>query len=268
MPPVQPVTPVPPMSGMPPVGGGMGMNPAGMGSNMMPMVQQVQVQPEPKKDVAGLVKTIVIVILSLALVTFIGLFIWMTVEKTTLEEEWDTRTAAEVAKAVDEEAMDQANKCAEDKKYPYETFTGPVDYGQLSLQYPKTWSVYVERAATQGGDFYAYMNPVQVDEVGDDTINALRITISTDTFDEVTADYQDDVEDEDSQLTMSSIQIGDAEKGTTSPANRYDGVIPGTELRGSIVVFKIRDKTVILQTDSELFIPEFDKLLGTITFNA
>ncbi len=264
MPPVQPVTPVTPAGGMPPANGAVGT-----GANGMPMVQQVQLPPPPpKKSVSGLVKTIVIVILSLTTVTFIGLFIWMYIEKTTLQDEWDTRTEMEVAKAVDGEAIKQANKCAEDKKYPYETFVGPADYGLLSLQYPKTWSVYVDKAAENGGNFNAYFNPLQVAEVGRDTINALRVTISTDTFDKVIQSYQRDVEKKKPTLTVSSIEIGNANGGTPTTANRYDGTIPGTELRGSIVIFKIRDKTVILQTDSELFKPEFDKLLGTVTFNA
>ena len=35
-----------------------------------------------------------------------------------------------------------------------------------------------------------------------------------------------------------------------------------------IVIFKIRDKTAILQTDSMLFIDDFNKLLDTVQFNA
>ena len=50
--------------------------------------------------------------------------------------------------------------------------------------------------------------------------------------------------------------------------NRYTGVIPNTNLNGVFVVFKIRDKTAILQTDAEQFVGDFDTLLQTISFNA
>ena len=298
IPPVQPMQPMASGSSMPPVSGAhnmTGMGPSGpmqsapmgpngpmqptsmgpaptgptpMGPNGMPMVQQVQLAPPEKKDIAGLIKTIAIVILALIAVTFIGLFIWMTVERNDTIENHDMDVANAVAEAKDEEAMKQAKQCAEDKKYPYLTFTGPVDYGQLSFEYPKTWSVYVQQAATNGGDFAAYFNPVQVNEVGDRTINALRVSIRMQSFDDVVKSYQGFVDHPDAPMTMTSIEIGDAEKGIHQTANRYDGQLPGTELQGSIVIFKIRDKTVILQTDSEIFIPEFDKLLGTITFNA
>ena len=59
---------------MPPVQKTIPVRPAGNG---MPMVQQVQLMPEKKKDISGLVKTIVIIIVSLIAVTFIGLFIWI-----------------------------------------------------------------------------------------------------------------------------------------------------------------------------------------------
>ena len=72
------------------------------------------------------------------------------------------------------------------------------------------------------------------------------------------------MEREDSGLTMVATTIG---KNNNITANRYTGKIPDTELSGFIVTFKIRDKTVVLQTDSVLFQEDFDKLLGTIVFN-
>ena len=51
-------------------------------------------------------------------------------------------------------------------------------------------------------------------------------------------------------------------------ANKYTGTIPNTEFSGYIIVFKIRDKTAILQTDSILFESDFNKILDSVTFNA
>ena len=66
----------------------------------------------------------------------------------------------------------------------------------------------------------------------------------------------------DANLTMQAVTIKDF------TANRYTGTIPGTEMSGIIVIFKIRDKTAILQTDSTFFEQDFNTLLETITFNA
>ena len=257
MPPTQPVQPAM----------GQTMPPNGQyqtGSNGMPMVQQVQVTPQQKKDFSGLIKTIVIIVVSLIAVTFIGLFIWMVGEKNEAQTDLDGKISVAVAAAKDEQSQKMEAEFLEREKYQYKVFSGPVDYGQLTFEYPKTWSVYVAAAADKGGDFNAYFNPIQVNAVGKDTINALRVTIRDKSIDEVTADFDKEMKKKDSNLSMQAIKIG---KDGDIPANKYTGTIPDTDLSGYIVTFKIRDKTAIMQTDSTLFEGEYDKLLGTVVFN-
>ena len=230
--------------------------------NGMPMVQQVQVKAPIKKDNSNLIKIIAIISLSLLSITFIGLFVWMTFEYFDAKDNVDGKIESAVAAAKDEQATRMEAEFLEREKYPYKVFSGPADYGQLTFEYPKTWSVYVAAAATTGGDFSAYFNPVQVDAASKTTIDALELTIRNKSFEEVAAEYQKAVEKKDSNLTMQSVTFN----GITG--NRYTGTIPGTELNGFIVIFKIRDKTVIMQTDSVLFQADFDKLLETVTFDA
>lgn len=268
MPPVQPMQSAQPVMPIQPAAPAPGGNTPAIGPNGTPMVQQVNVVPAPKKNIAGLIKTIAIVVLSLISVTFIGLFIWMFIQYDDASTDLNGKIEIAVAEAKDEQATQLEKNYLEREKYPYKTFSGPADYGQLTFEYPKTWSVYVDKSADKGGDFNAYLNPVQVDTVDDETINALRVTISTKSYDNVIADYQKKLERKNSNLTVQAVEIGNSEKGTLTPANRYTGTIPDTDLSGFIVIFKIRDKTVILQTDSVLFQADFDKLLDTVTFNA
>ena len=251
MPPVQEqVTPIQPAQ------------PNTTGANGMPMVQQVQVMPDQKKDVASLLKTIALIIVSLVAVAFIGLFIWIYMQYDEVRTDVDGQIALAVAVAKDEQVMKDETEFLEREKYPYKTFAGPVDYGQLSFEYPKTWSVYVDADAANGGDFEAYFNPVQVDSVNSkDTINALRVKIYNESFESVTGRYQRDL-DRDLNFTMESVTVNDI------TMNRYRGTIPGTEFSGIIIIFKIRDKTALLQTDSVVFEADFDKLVETIKFNA
>ncbi|MBR2725295.1 hypothetical protein IKF28_00300 [Candidatus Saccharibacteria bacterium] len=226
----------------------------------------MQQQPAPvvKKDISGLVKTIVIIALSLLAVTFIGLFIWKAVECNDAQTDLNGKIEQAVAVAKEEQATKLEAEFLEREKDPYKTFSGPVDYGQLTFKYPKTWSVYVAEAATTGGDYAAFFNPIQVDAIGKDTINALRVTIRDDSFDDVTAEYQKYVDDKKVPLTIESVSIGVGKKIT---ANRYTGTIPDTELSGYIVTFKIRDKTAVLETDSVTFEGDFNALLDTVSFN-
>lgn len=236
----------------------------GMANNMNPVnAQSSTVAPEEKrKKIVELVKTIAIVVLSLIAVTFIGLFIWMFVRYNEESEDVEGQINTAVAEAKYEQAVKLETEFAEREKEPYRTFTGPADYGQLSFKYPKTWSVYVEADATKGGDFRAFFNPIQVDMVSNNTINALRVSIVDKPFDEVAAEYQRVMEDPESNLRVEATTVSGVS------ANMYIGTIPDSELSGYIVIFKIRDKTAIMQTDATVFKGDFDAVLQTVTFNA
>ena len=237
------------------------------GKTMMPNVPMGQIASNAttavvshEKDISGLIKTILLVILSLVSVTFIGLFIWMNTRYNEVNDDVQGQISEAVAEAKYEQATQLEEEFAEREKDPYRTFTGPVDYGQVSFKYPKTWSVYVEADAANGGDFKAYFNPIQVDAVSKDTVNALRLTILDDTFESVVSSYQRYLDKE--ELSIESITVSGVS------ANLYTGTIPKTEMYGCIVIFKIRDKTAVFQTDSILFKEDFDKVLSTVTFNA
>lgn len=216
----------------------------------------------PKKS-NDFIKTVAIVLLGLVALTFIGLFIWVLLQYNEINDDVNSKISTAVAEAKEEQAMELEKEFAEREKDPYRTFSGPVDYGELTFKYPKTWSVYVAADAANGGDFSAYMNPIQVDPVSNKaTINALRVTIRDKDFESVAAEYQKAMDKKDSGLSMETITVG----GTV--ANKYSGKIPNTEFNGFIVIIKIRDKTAILQTDSVLFEADFNKVLETISFNA
>ncbi|MBR3269690.1 hypothetical protein IKG07_00305 [Candidatus Saccharibacteria bacterium] len=246
------------------------MQPQAIASNPttgQPMIMQAPAPavPNNKKDLKYLIMTIAIITLSLFLVTFIGLFIWKQNEYDAAKTDVDGQIADAVVKAVDENTTKLENEFAEREKYPYKTFAGPADYGELTFEYPKTWSVYVAKDAAQRGDFEAYLNPVEVFEVSDETVNALRVAVKDEGFDEVAEEYQRELEGDQPALQLESVTIG---KDNNITANRYTGKMPGTELNGIVVIFKIRDKTAVIQTDTVLFQKDYDKLLSSVRFNA
>ncbi len=213
---------------------------------------------QPKKSHATLIMGIVIGFLVVIMGVFMGLFIWKNGEFSELEADFDLK----IDKAVSDAKTEQALEDAEEAKKDTRQFTGPTDYGQLSFDYPKSWSVYIESDASKGGDFVAYLNPIEIEPVSNTTVYALRVTIRDKDFESVVNEYQKHLEKGD--LKMETITIGD----TGATANRYTGVIPGTELNGIIVIFKIRDKTAVLRTDSVTLENDFQTLLDSVKFNA
>lgn len=249
----QPSSPVlPPANGLPQV-----LTPDGR-----PMVQQSPSTLPNKKNTSSLVKTIVIIALSLLSVTFIGLFIWIAISYNQLNANVQEKINTAVASAKDEEATKLEAEFLEREKLPHKTFAGPIDYGELTFDYPKTWSVYISADASNGGNFEAYFNPGQIEPVNGTSINALRVQILDQSFENVVRSYVGALSNPNKPLKMESITVN----GTS--ANLYTGAIPGTELNGLILVIKIRDKTAVLRTDSMLFEADFKNLIETIRFNA
>ena len=229
------------------------------GSVSVPVVQKLE-SNVPVSGKNDFVKTIVIVILSLVTVVFIGLFVWMFMQYNEANADVEEKISKAVTLAKDQQAEELEAEFLEREKEPFNNFAGPEDYGELSFKYPRTWSVYVAADASNGGDFEAYFNPVQVNRISNDTINALRVIIRNKSFESVASDYERYVSS--GELSIDTVTIN----GTT--ANRYTGTIPGTNLNGIIVIIKIRDKTAILRTDSMLFENDFNGVLNSITFNA
>ncbi|MBQ8996959.1 hypothetical protein IJ095_02995 [Candidatus Saccharibacteria bacterium] len=219
--------------------------------------------PKPAKDpaaVSSVLKTAVIVILVLLLIgAGLGAFYFYS-EYSLLSSEVDAKVDAAVLDAVKAREDELEAEFAEREKSPSSTFTGPSDYGSLSFKYPRTWSVYIAKDASSGGNFEAYLHPGEVSPVSGGTIFALRVTIESNTnFENVANRYNRLVEN--GELKSSVITVNGSDSAT-----RFDGTLPN-KLVGSVVIFRIRDKVVTLESDAEIYRADFDSLLKTITFS-
>lgn len=203
---------------------------------------------------------VVAIVGGLVAVTFIGLFIWMYSQWNTVKTDVDGQIEAAVAVAVNEKAEEMENQFVEREKYPYNLFAGPVDYGELSFEYPKTWSVYEAEDASNGGDYSAYLNPDKVYPVGNKNINALRVTIKNQSYDNYVKAYDNYVKDGKMSVAVRPIN--------GENANVYTGELPNTDkFQGMVAIFKVRDKTAVLQTDAMIFQSDFTKILDSVRFN-
>lgn len=194
-------------------------------------------------------------------VTTVGLgiaFGWALMNYFDQKDNVDTKVSTAVTSAIKTQAdKDAAIFEAEDKK-PNRQFAGPEDFGALSFSYPKTWSTYVDKDASTG-TFQAYLNPVSVPPVSPSTQFALRVTIETKDYDTVLNTYQALVKKGD--LKSSTVKVNGVD------STRLDGSFT-KDIRGSAVIFKIRDKTVTIRTDADTFKPDFEALVASIKFNS
>ncbi len=211
---------------------------------------------QKKKAHNTLIETLLLVIVTVVAVVFVWLYIQKYIEWDAISTDLDSQVNAAVAVAVAENTTKMETEFAEREKFPYEDFMGPVDYGSFSFQYPRTWSVYIAKDAVNGGDFEAYLNPKEVNPVSSTTINALRVRIRDTSFDSVAKTYESSIKN--GKLTLRTDTVGGV------LANIYTGEL-ATNMRGAVMILKLRDKTVMLQTDAEIFLDEFYRILSSVT---
>ena len=89
---------------------------------------------------------------------------------------------------------------------------------------------------------------------------ALRVSIKNELMDRVLEKYNNKLKN--GKMTVSSTVVNGVNVSV------YSGELDN-ELRGIVCVFKIRDKTALLQTDSSnVFRADFERILSTIRFNS
>lgn len=201
---------------------------------------------------------IVTIGLSALSVLAISAAIWSFVSYNGQKTDVEGRINQAVATAKKDQADSDEAKFTAREKEPNREFVGPDDYGGLTFDYPKTWSVYIDKDASQGGTYAAYLNPVSVPSVSATQRFSLHVTIEEKDYDQVIASYNNLVKKGD--LSSSAVTANGA-NGT-----RLDGNFT-KDIRGSAVIYKIRDKTLTLRTDADTFKADFDVLITTIKFN-
>lgn len=235
-PPMQPIQPTVPQPGYAPI------PPAG--------VSPVSSKPSKK----WLILTFVFIFTTLAAS---GVAVWAYLNYRDQKYNTDSKISAAVASAVKTQADKDAADFLQKEKQPNRQFSGPSDYGTLSFDYPKTWSVYEAKDAISGGTYEAYFNPGVVPPVSSTQQYALHVTIENKDYDKVVDTYKSSV----SLGTLTSSSFTTNEQTGT----RLDGAFT-KDIRGQAVIFKIRDKTVTIRSDAVTFKQDFDTLIKTIDF--
>lgn len=203
-------------------------------------------------------KPIFTIIVTIVCVLLAAFSVWAFLSYRDQKQTVDQQVADAVTIAKKEQADADAQTITDYENALVNVFVGPEDYGSVTFNYPRIWSIYVAKDASDGGDYEAYFYPKSVPMVSKTQQFALRMIIVDKSYDSVISDYASDVKKGD--LTSSSITI-DGVTGT-----RLDGTF-SDDIRGVAVIFKIRDKTLTIRTDADTFKDQFESLINTITFD-
>lgn len=202
---------------------------------------------------------IAIIGLLVVVVGMAGLSAWLYLQYDDQKTNVDGKVNVAVAEAKKEQADWYEQEFEKRENVVDQEFAGPEDYGRLSFKYPKKWSVYVGNDGATGGRYLAYLHPTVVPPTNStDARFALRVTIEDKAYDQVLNSYRN------------LIQKGDL-KSNPITVNEHDGTrLDGNfskDIRGAVVLFKVRDKTITVQTDADNFKTVFEDIIKTIDFN-
>ncbi|HUC96343.1 MAG TPA: hypothetical protein VMR16_01625 [Candidatus Saccharimonadales bacterium] len=219
---------------------------------------QIYVARQNGSAKSWMIATIGLIVLSAGVTVFA---VWSYVNYNDQKTNVDTKieTAVTVAKKI--QADKDEVKFIQSEKEPNRQFVGPDDYGRVTFNYPKYWSVYVNKDASQGGTYEAYLNPKTVPPISAAQQFAIRVLIEQKDYAQAITSYDALVKKGDNGGLKSSSVKEDGVNGT-----RLDGNFT-KDIRGSAVIFKIRDKTLTIRTDANTFTADFNALIATIKFN-
>lgn len=163
--------------------------------------------------------------------------------------------AAEIAKAeqkkIDEKAF------AEASKKPFRTYQAPAVLGAIKLEFPKDWNVYAieEEGSSTQLDIYMYPGVVRAPQ---STIEpyAFRLKLEKTLYTKSLERYQKEVEK--GRLTAKSVTVS----GITG--TRLEGEIQ-KDRTGVIILLPVRDKTLYLWTESNIYLNDFNGIVERIS---
>lgn len=185
-----------------------------------------------------------------------SLAIWAYMQYSREKSDVNSKVAIKVAEGKREQAEFDWRKYSDEAKNLRVEFVGPTEYGRVSFMYTKTWSVYIANDGSDRGDYKAYFHPVSVPSITNKNSRfALRLEIINKNMDTVLNEYQSRLKK--GELTSSSTEFNGIS------ATRIDGTFE-KELRGSVVLMKVRDKTIRFSTDADTFKPDFQTILSTV----
>jgi len=219
-----------------------------------------------KRTEAGSAATIaVIAVLALALVGSLAFGSKAFVDGRRYKTDVDKIVAEEVTQAETTQAEKLKNEFAEQSKLPYDTFQGSSTYGTVSFNYPRTWSAYVDESSSSQ-PLNGYLHPKQVPAVsGDKSTFALRVEVVNTSYSAVLQSYDSKIKAGDLKAAayVPPKMVGVA---NLQPGTKLDGEIT-TGQQGSIVILKVRDKTLKVYTQSLDYLADFTGvILPSLTF--
>lgn len=191
----------------------------------------------------------------LLLIATIAFAFWAFSGRQDYKNHTDTKIQAAVATAVQANSAAKDKQFAEELKNPLTTYNGPQTLGAIAMQYPKTWSAYIN---TGSGDTQldAYFNPTFVPVLGSaNTLYALHVKVLSQAYASVIQGYGG--LQRAGKVTVSAYALP---KVPSAVGSKVEGQISG-QMTGTIVYLPLRSQTIQIETDGGQYLADFNNYI-------
>lgn len=210
----------------------------------------------------------VTIILSIIVISTLAFALWAYSGRQDFKNNVDQKISAATTKAKKGQVEEDNKRFAEELKNPLKTYTGPSDYGSLSIQYPKTWSGYLaSNGLSSGAIMDMYFHPDIIPPLGGQgtarSAVALRVQVLNQTYSQAINPLKMRSEQEQAQVIAEPYALP---KMPSQAGILFRGQLTN-DLNGLEIYIPLRDKTIKIGTDTDQYLADFNNyILPNISF--
>lgn len=216
---------------------------------------------QPKKGMNILLIPLILSVL--ILLGAIGFGIWAFMGMQDYKNNVEPKISHAVELAKQETATQKDKEFVEKEKIPTRKYTAGQTAGNLTIEYPKTWSAFVDESSNGTTIVNGYFHPGYVPAITSGTDFALRVEVVSQSYDQVVKQFESKAKNGKVRISAyKAPKMGEGQVGV-----RVDGEI-NVGQQDSMVIFPLRDKTIRVSTESaQTFLGDFDSIvLANLTF--
>ncbi len=215
----------------------------------------------PKKPMNVLLIPLIISVLLFVGALGFGIYAFSGMQDYKNNSDKKVEVAVEIAKQ--ETSTSKDKEFVEKEKIPHRMYTSPDTLATVHFEYPKTWAAYMneDTKTNRGTPLDGYVHPDFVPAADSGVDFALRVKVESRPYADLLSQY-------DGKVKQGKVKISPykAPKMQSDLGVRIEGEINKAQ-KNVMIMIPIRDKTLIIWTESMQFIDDFDKIvMASLTF--
>ena len=205
-----------------------------------------------------------VILLSIFFVAAAAFGVWAYSSRQDYKDNTEAKVNAAVQANTTAVQTADTKQFAEESKNPLKAFTGPDDYGSVKVQYPKTWSAYVDTTASSSTPLDAYFHADYVPAVDSKQTYNLRVQVSAQSYDTVLQRYNSLIKN--GRVTAVPYTLPKVKSVTGTMLTGQ--VVPNVQtVSGTMVLLPLRSTTLEIWTESPSYLSDFTTyILPNLTF--